>query len=124
MSRIWDLPCSELDDVGLLAEHRELHGVWTVIVCGKAGYSRHPETLRWRGHLKALYARHEEQVREMATRGWPAGICHKTPLDPAPLEDCDDGSGPALLLSLAEQRALIEKKRRERRRGIRQKGPS
>ncbi len=118
MSRIWDIPCSELDDIGLLAEHRELHGVWAVIVGRKKGYARHPETVRWRGHLRALYARHEEQVREMARRGWPAGRDHRTPLDRRRLPSADDGSGPRKLLSLRAQRELLAVKRSQRARPV------
>jgi hypothetical protein len=60
----------------LLGEHRELHALWSVIVNGKKGYARHPETLRWRGKLKALYSRHDALVREMAVRGY----AHQSPL--------------------------------------------
>jgi len=60
----------------LLGEHRELHCIWVVLTEGKKGYSRHPETLRWRGRLKALYLRHEELVAEMERRGYR----HKSPL--------------------------------------------
>ncbi len=116
MSRIWDIPCSELDDIGLLAEHRELHGVWTVIVDRKQGYAHHPETLRWSGHLRALYARHEEQVRDMARRGWPSGRDHRTRLDRRRLPRTDNGSAPARLLSLRAQRRLLAIKRGLRRR--------
>lgn len=37
----------------------------------------HPETLRWKGKLKAMYSRHEELVNEMNRRGF----VHKSPLD-------------------------------------------
>lgn len=37
----------------------------------------HPETLRWKGKLKAMYLRHEELVNEMISRGY----VHKSPLD-------------------------------------------
>ena len=30
----------------------------------KKGYSKHPETLRWKGKLLALYKRHEKLVKE------------------------------------------------------------
>lgn len=42
------------------------------------GYSRHPETLRWQGKLKALYVRHEKLCVEMQMRGFR----HNSPLDP------------------------------------------
>jgi hypothetical protein len=75
--RIWDLAPSRLCRAHLLGEHRELHAIWTVITQGRAGYARHPETMRWRGRLRALFARHERLVEEMARRGY----AHRSPLD-------------------------------------------
>jgi len=75
--RIWDIPVEKLCRNHLLGEHRELHALWTIITENKKGYSKHPETLRWKGKLKALYNRHEELVREMEKRGYN----HKSPLD-------------------------------------------
>ena len=98
--RIWDqiepkLLCRQ----HLLGEHRELHGLWNVILHienGQSpGYSRHPETLRWSGHESALRQRHQQLVAEMKDRGWK----HNSPLPkleaeqdsstvfPAPLDD-------------------------------------
>jgi len=37
----------------------------------------HPETIRWKGKLMAMYLRHEEQVGERSHRGYR----HKSPLD-------------------------------------------
>ncbi len=68
--RIWDLSPSILCRNHLLGEHRELHAMWTVITENKKGYSRHPETLRWVGKLKALYNRHKELIKEMKVRGY------------------------------------------------------
>ena len=68
--RIWDISPKKLCRNHLLGEHRELHAIWSVLVNGKKGYSRHPETLRWKGKLKALYGRHEALVSEMAARGY------------------------------------------------------
>jgi pyrimidine dimer DNA glycosylase len=76
--RIWDLEPGELCDRHLLGEHRELHAIWSILTTGKHGYSRHPETLRWRGRLAALYARHDAEVAEMRRRGFR----HESPLDP------------------------------------------
>ncbi|MFH1355153.1 MAG: pyrimidine dimer DNA glycosylase/endonuclease V [Candidatus Omnitrophota bacterium] len=45
-----------------------MHAIWTVLTQGKKGYSRHPETLRWNGKLKALYLRHEKLIRELQRR--------------------------------------------------------
>lgn len=68
--RIWDLPPARLCDRHLLAEHRELHAVWTVLTEGKRGYANHPETRRWRGKEKALFRRHGRLVREFRVRGF------------------------------------------------------
>jgi hypothetical protein len=75
--RIWDLPPSCLCRQHLLGEHREIHALWTIITEGKKGYSRHPETLRWKGKLAALHRRHEALAGEMARRAYR----HRTPLD-------------------------------------------
>jgi hypothetical protein len=68
--RIWDIPPEKLCRQHLLGEHRELHAIWVILTQGKKGYSRHPETLRWKGKLRALYLRHEKLVCEMARRGY------------------------------------------------------
>ncbi|HNX82302.1 MAG TPA: pyrimidine dimer DNA glycosylase/endonuclease V [Candidatus Omnitrophota bacterium] len=68
--RIWDISVKKLCRQHLLGEHRELHAIWSIITQGKIGYSHHPETLRWQGKLKALYARHEALVDEMVRRGY------------------------------------------------------
>ena len=75
--RIWDLPPQRLCRAHLLGEHRELHGLWNILTADKAGYRRHPETLRWEGRLAALYARHAALVAEMEARGYR----HASPLD-------------------------------------------
>ena len=74
--RIWDIPLSKLCRKHLLGEHRELHAIWNILTKNKKGYSRHPETLRWKGKLKALYLRHQGEVKEMEKRGYN----HKSPL--------------------------------------------
>jgi hypothetical protein len=74
--RIWDISPKKLCLNPLLGEHRELHAIWSVLVNGKKRYSRHPETLRWKGKLRALYGRHEALVSEMAARGYR----HRSPL--------------------------------------------
>ncbi|MFW0861987.1 MAG: pyrimidine dimer DNA glycosylase/endonuclease V [Candidatus Komeilibacteria bacterium] len=75
--RIWDISPKNLCRQHLLGEHRELHAIWTVLIENKKGYSKHPETLRWKGKLKALYLRHEKLVKEMKRRGYN----HLSPLD-------------------------------------------
>ena len=77
--RVWDIHPKHLCRKHLLAEHRELHGLWNILTKhgGKGGYSKHPETLRWVGKQKALYLRHQELVKEFEQRGYN----HKTPLN-------------------------------------------
>ncbi len=68
--RIWDIEPKYLCSKHLLGEHRELHAIWSILTKNKKGYSRHPETLRWKGKLRALYLRHEKLVKEMIRRGY------------------------------------------------------
>lgn len=75
--RIWDVPPSLLCRQHLLGEHRELHGLWRILIEDRKGYAHHPETRRWRGKLAALYQRHQALVEEMARRGYQ----HASPLD-------------------------------------------
>ncbi len=74
--RIWDLDPGFLNDRSLLGEHRELHGIVSILVNRKKGYSRHPETLRWRDCLGGLAVRHRQLVAEMDLRGFQ----HRSPL--------------------------------------------
>ncbi len=76
--RIWDIKPSCLCKNHLLAEHRELHAIWNVLTKNKKGYAHHPETLRWRGKLKALFFRHQKLVAEFQKRGYQ----HNSPLNP------------------------------------------
>ena len=75
--RIWDITPGKLCREHLLGEHRELHAIWSIITQNKQGYSKHPETIRWKGKLKALYNRHERLVKEMNLRGYN----HFSPLE-------------------------------------------
>jgi hypothetical protein len=75
--RIWDVSPGYLNRQSLLGEHRELHGLVSILVHGKRGYSRHPETLRWVGCLSGLARRHAQLVAEMRLRGYT----HLSPLD-------------------------------------------
>ena len=75
--RIWDLEPAKLCRKHLLGEHRELHALWSILANNKNGYSKHPETLRWKGKMQALYLRHEILVVEMQKRGYR----HLSPLD-------------------------------------------
>ena len=75
--RVWDVDPADLCRAHLLGEHRELHGIWTVLTQDRRGYRWHPETRRWEGKLAALYRRHEALVAEMARRSYR----HRSPLD-------------------------------------------
>jgi hypothetical protein len=68
--RIWDVHPGYLNRQSLLGEHRELHGLVSILVNKKNGYSQHPETLRWVGYGWALKHRHRELVCEMNIRGY------------------------------------------------------
>ena len=74
--RVWDVPAGYLNRQSLLAEHAEVHGLYSILLNGKKGYSRHPETLRWAGCLSGLAMRHEWLAAEMRLRGFS----EKTPL--------------------------------------------
>ena len=74
--RIWDIHPGYLNNQSLLGEHRELHGIAAIISHNKMGYSRHPETVRWRGHGWALARRHRLLRAEMSLRGF----ADKTPV--------------------------------------------
>jgi hypothetical protein len=102
--RIWDVEPASLCRPHLLGEHRELHAIWTIVTEDRSGYANHPEVLRWRGKLAALYARHDAQVAEMASRGYR----HFSPLDPRLATGAADQSDR--LASSDEQRALLAAK--------------
>jgi hypothetical protein len=104
--RIWDIHPKHLCRKHLLAEHRELHGLWNILTKhdGRGGYSRHPETLRWVGKTRALYERHEALVKEFARRGYN----HRTPLDKRLAKG--QGRQAVYLNTIAEQRDILKKK--------------
>jgi hypothetical protein len=68
--RIWDVAAGYLSRQRLLGEHRELHGLASILINGKKGYANHPETVRWRGSLSGLVERHETLAAEMRLRGY------------------------------------------------------
>lgn len=68
--RVWDISPGYLNRQSLLGEHRELHGLHSILVHGKSGYARHPETLRWVRRRSALAARHASLAAEMQLRGY------------------------------------------------------
>ena len=68
--RVWDLSPGYLNRESLLGEHRELHGIHSILTNGRRGYSRHPETIRWSGALDGLACRHSQLAAEMRLRGY------------------------------------------------------
>ncbi len=68
--RVLDIEAKLLCNNHLLGEHREIHAVWKILTENKKGYSHHPETLRWKDKLLALYNRHERVASEMIKRGF------------------------------------------------------
>lgn len=104
--RVWDIHPKHLCRKHLLAEHRELHGLWNILTKhgGKGGYARHPETLRWVGKTRALYERHNDLVQEFAKRGYQ----HKTPLDKRFAKGF--GGQRVFINTIAEQKEILQKK--------------
>lgn len=74
--RVWDVPAGYLNRGSLLGEHREIHGIASILANGKRGYSRHPETLRWVRCEHGLVQRHLQLVAEMRLRGYR----HESPM--------------------------------------------
>lgn len=104
--RVWDIHPKHLCRKHLLGEHRELHGLWNILIKhkGKGGYSRHPETLRWVGKSKALYLRHEALVKEMMRRGYN----HHSLLDKKLAKGKSDQKD--FINTVKEQKELLHKK--------------
>ena len=69
--RVWnEINPNRLCRKHLLAEHRETLCIWSVITNNKKGYSKHPETVRFRNNLNALVYRHSKLVDEATSRGY------------------------------------------------------
>jgi len=108
--RIWDLNPGYLNNLSLLGEHRELHGIVSIILNNKKGYSKHPETIRWKGYEWALGRRHALLVSEMKLRG----IRDHSPLDLR----SDTGHWPSTYINTpGDQFAILGEKYKERRQG-------
>ena len=74
--RVWDLNPGYLDRQRLLGEHVEIHAAYSILKNGFDGYSAHPEVIRWKGRLAALWLRHALVAAEMDIRGYN----HNSPL--------------------------------------------
>jgi len=108
--RVWDINPGYLNRQSLLGEHRELHGIVSIIRDNKKGYSNHPETLRWVGYGWALKQRHKLLVAEMELRGYqdksPVLLRSKSEIWPADYID-----------SPARQISILKKKYKARESG-------
>lgn len=74
--RVWDIPVLQLCNKHLVAQHNEIHTIYSIITNNKKGFAHHLEVMRWRGKLDALWMAHFDTVTEMFYRG----MCHKTEL--------------------------------------------
>lgn len=108
--RIWDVSPGYLNRQSLLGEHRELHGIVSILVNGRRGYARHPETLRWVGHGWALRQRHALLAAEMALRGY-------TDRSPVALDDNPDAWPLPYIDEPGRQLQLLGEKYRDRQPG-------
>lgn len=108
--RIWDINPGYLNRQSLLGEHRELHGIVSIIVNAKKGYSNHPETVRWQDCGWALNLRHKQLACEMALRGY---------VDKSPVTtDSNKGHWPLTYIDTpAVQFKLLEDKYRNKEKG-------
>lgn len=104
--RVWDIHPKHLCRKHLLAEHRELHGLWNILTKHgvKGGYSKHPETLRWVGKTRALYERHESLVKEFEKRSYK----HLSPLDKTLAKG--QGGQEVFINTISEQRKILKEK--------------
>ncbi len=108
--RVWDVSPGYLNRQSLLGEHRELHGIHSILGHQKRGYARHPETLRWTDCLPALGRRHAQLVAEMRLRGY----ADRTPI----VETARGVRWPSVFVTApAEQIALLIRKYRGREAG-------
>jgi hypothetical protein len=71
--RIWDVNPGYLNRGSLLGEHRELHGLLSIIENNKQGYRKHPESVRWLEYRDALAFRHQLLISEFNIRGYKDG---------------------------------------------------
>lgn len=101
--RIWaPIPALCLDRHRLIAEHHELHAIWTILTTDKKGYRNHPEVKRWKDHLPALARRHDLLVSEMLRRGYK----HHSSISYEPRS----ASWPPTLQPIEHMRDLLAKK--------------
>jgi len=105
--RVWDIHPAYLSDKSLLGEHVEIHALYNIISGGKKGYSQHPETKRWTGHLQQLVSRHNLVIKEMLLREFK----HKSPLSiPTDIKEQNFTTNLSYVDLPARQFAILYKK--------------
>jgi hypothetical protein len=108
--RIWDINPGYLNRQSLLGEHCELHAIASILTNSKIGYSRHPETIRWKGYGWALTQRHRLLAAELLLRG----LCEKSPVN----MQSGEGRWPAVYIDEpGRQFELLKKKSEEIEKG-------
>jgi hypothetical protein len=75
----------------------------SVIINNKKGYSKHPETLRWKGYTKFMKRRHDEIEQEMRNRGM-------SPKSPIAFIETDLDVPPQLIEPLEIMKEKLRKK--------------
>ena len=68
--RVWDIPVSNLCNKHLIAQHHEIHCIYSILTNNLKGFRHHPEVLRWEGHLGILAKVHADTVFEMQHRNF------------------------------------------------------
>jgi Pyrimidine dimer DNA glycosylase len=101
--RVWDTDERYMCYEHLNGMHHEIHTIYSVIANNLDGYANHPEVKRWRGHLWALFLKHNRVVAEL-NRRWE--YHHDSFL--ALVYDCPNY--PALITSIPDQLRLLETK--------------
>jgi len=104
--RVWDIPVEYLCNKHLIAQHGEIHAIYSIITNGWKGYAHHPEVTRWRGHLDYLKYVHLVTAMEMADRGIKHNLKLGT-IDSAPMGIISIDGWPAPLQSIEEQQAIL-----------------
>lgn len=94
--RVWDIHPGYLSRQSLLGEHSEIHALYIIITKNKKGFSRHPETQRWRNNLNRLVLRHNLLVKEIIIRGFS----HYSPLSFREINKKEQQFTPFLYLDL------------------------
>ncbi len=108
--RIWDINPGYLNRQSLLGEHRELHGIVSIIANNKKGYSRHPETLRWVEYGWALTTRHKLLAAEMELRNFN----ERSPVS----MDANEGVWPTIYIDPpGKQLDILKEKYQDREKG-------